>query len=57
MSKTFIPEGYENRLGSYDTQAAISILRRRFEKNLSAALNLKRVSAPLFVAKNDLHTL
>jgi len=49
MSKTFIPEGYENRLGSYDTQAAISILRRRFEKNLSAALNLKRVSAPLFV--------
>jgi aspartate--ammonia ligase len=36
-------------LGAYDTQAAISILRRRFEKNLCVALNLKRVSAPLFV--------
>ena len=49
MSNTKIPEGYVNRLGSYDTQAAISVLRHRFEKNLCAALNLKRVSAPLFV--------
>ena len=49
MSKTIIPEGYVNRLGAYDTQAAIGVLRRRFEKNLSANLNLKRVSAPLFV--------
>ncbi len=49
MSKSFVPEGYENRLGPYDTQAAIGILRRRFEKNLAVALNLKRVSAPLFV--------
>ncbi|MBR2615181.1 MAG: aspartate--ammonia ligase [Clostridia bacterium] len=52
MSKSFVPKGYVNRLGPYDTQAAISILRRRFEKNLSAALNLKRVSAPLFVDPN-----
>ena len=49
MSKSFVPSGYVNRLGPYDTQAAISILRRRFEKNLASALNLKRVSAPLFV--------
>ncbi len=49
MSKSFVPAGYVNRLGPYDTQAAISILRRRFEKNLASALNLKRVSAPLFV--------
>ncbi len=49
MSKTMIPEGYQTRLGAYDTQAAIGVLRRRFEKNLCDALNLKRVSAPLFV--------
>ncbi|MBQ4036863.1 MAG: aspartate--ammonia ligase [Clostridia bacterium] len=49
MSKTFIPQGYKSVLGEYDTQAAIGILRRRFEKNLCVALNLKRVSAPLFV--------
>ena len=49
MSKSFVPAGYVNRLGPYDTQAAISILRRRFEKNLASTLNLKRVSAPLFV--------
>ena len=49
MSKTFIPQGYSSRLGAYDTQAAIDILRRRFERNLCAALSLKRVSAPLFV--------
>ncbi|MBR4940590.1 MAG: aspartate--ammonia ligase, partial [Clostridia bacterium] len=49
MSNTRIPEGYQNRLGSYDTQAAIGLLRRRFEKNLCVALNLKRASAPLFV--------
>ncbi len=52
MSKSFVPEGYVNRLGAYDTQAAISVLRRRFEKNLASALNLKRVSAPLFVDPN-----
>ncbi|MBR2634289.1 MAG: aspartate--ammonia ligase [Clostridia bacterium] len=49
MSKSFVPKGYQTRLGPYDTQAAIGILRRRFEKNLSVNLNLKRVSAPLFV--------
>ncbi len=49
MSKTVIPAGYTPRLGSYDTQAAIGTLRSEFQQNLGQALNLKRVSAPLFV--------
>lgn len=44
-----IPEGYRSPLGIYDTQLAIGLLHRLFEDNLAAALNLSRVSAPLFV--------
>ncbi len=44
-----IPEGYKSILGAYDTQKAIGLLKRLFEDNLSAALDLHRVSAPLFV--------
>ncbi len=47
--KTFIPEGYRSLLSIYDTQMAIGLLHRLFEDNLSGALNLARVSAPLFV--------
>ena len=47
--KTVIPEGYRSILSIYDTQKAISLLKRLFEDNLGAKLNLYRVSAPLFV--------
>ena len=47
--KTWIPEGYKSLLSIYDTQKAISLLKRLFEDQLGAALNLYRVSAPLFV--------
>ncbi len=49
MSKTFIPKGYKSSLGLYDTQSAIGHIKRSFEDKLCVALNLKRVSAPLFV--------
>ncbi len=49
MSKTIIPEGYQPKLNLYETQTAIGSLKRTFEDNIKAALNLKRVSAPLFV--------
>lgn len=52
MSKTMIPEGYKTSLGLYETQAAIGQLKRTFEDTLANALNLKRVSAPLFVDPN-----
>ena len=49
MSKVIVPQGYQPALGMYDTQTAISMLKRTFEEKLCLALNLKRVSAPLFV--------
>ena len=49
MAATFIPEGYAPCLNLYDTQKAISLLKRLFEDNLGGALHLRRVSAPLFV--------
>ena len=49
MSKLIVPEGYKSVLSLYETQTAIGGIKRLFEDNLSRALNLKRVSAPLFV--------
>ncbi len=49
MSKVIIPKHYKPVLGMYDTQTAIGLLKRTFEERLCLALNLKRVSAPLFV--------
>ena len=48
-SKTYIPEHYAPLLNLYDTQKAISLLRRVFEDTLCGNLHLRRVSAPLFV--------
>lgn len=49
MSKLVVTKGYRSILSVYETQTAIGGLKRTFEDNLSRALNLKRVSAPLFV--------
>ncbi len=49
MSKVTVPKNYKALLGMYDTQTAIGLLKRTFEERLCLALNLKRVSAPLFV--------
>lgn len=49
MNHTVIPAGYEPTLSLYETQAAISLIKRTFQDHLAQALNLKRVSAPLFV--------
>ena len=49
MPRTVIPAGYAPTLNLYDTQKAIGLLKRIFEDTLAGALNLRRVSAPLFV--------
>lgn len=49
MSKLVLPEAYRPILSLYETQIAIGAIHRIFEDRLSRALNLKRVSAPLFV--------
>ena len=46
---SMIPVGYKPILDLYQTQSAISLLKRVFQSLLGEALNLKRVSAPLFV--------
>ena len=52
MSKLIIPEGYTPPLPHYELQRAIAFIKDSFQTNLSNALNLRRVSAPLFV-KDD----
>ena len=49
MSHLTIPEGYTPVLNLYDTQKAIGLTKRLFEDMLCGALNLRRVSAPLFL--------
>ena len=49
MASSFIPEGYAPHLSLYETQSAISLIKRVFQDALARTLNLKRVSAPLFV--------
>ena len=47
--ETRIPTGYSSKLGLYETQSAITLIKSTFQDALAAVLNLKRVSAPLFV--------
>ena len=48
-----IPAGYRPVLDAYDTQRAIAYIKQTFQEEFSAALNLKRVSAPLFVTRES----
>ncbi len=49
MSTITIPEGYHSILGVKQTQIAIKQVKDFFQRELSTQLNLKRVTAPLFV--------
>ena len=49
MSRITIPQGYRPPLSGYEMQRAIEFIKRIFPQELSCALNLRRVSAPLFV--------
>ena len=53
MSKVFIPQGYRAPLSVYELQRAIEFIKSNFQTNLSNALNLRRVSAPLFVEESS----
>jgi aspartate--ammonia ligase len=46
-----LPKGYSSLLNIRETEVAIKKVKDYFEKRLSEALNLTRVSAPLFVEK------
>ena len=48
-----IPTSYKPKLSVYETQKAIDYIKRTFQMNLAIELNLRRVSAPLFVRENS----
>ena len=52
MSRHICPEGYTSALDLRTTQQAIKTLKDCFQQQIGAALNLTRVSAPLFVRKD-----
>ncbi len=51
MKRSYIPKGYVAALDAYDTQRAIAFIKHTFEAEFSSIMNLKRVSAPLFVTE------
>ncbi len=53
MSRITIPKNYRPVLNEYDTQRAIAYIKDTFQQEFSSALNLKRVSAPLFVTEDS----
>ena len=53
MNKVIVPEGYRPVLGSYDLQRAIALTKDIFQGEFTQNLQLKRVSAPLFVSSSS----
>ncbi len=53
MNKVYVPEGYFPPLDEYNTQKAIAYIKQTFQEEFASALNLKRVSAPLFVTEDS----
>ena len=51
MNSLYVPEGYSPKLDVYDTQKAISFIKKTFQDRFANTLHLKRVSAPLFVTE------
>lgn len=51
--KLIIPENYDPVLDLRETQEAIKYIRDTFQKEIGRALQLSRISAPLFVEKNS----
>ncbi len=49
MSKLIIPEGYHSILDPVETQRAIKKIKDYFQQELAYGLQLRRVSAPIFV--------
>jgi len=53
MNKVIIPDGYKPVLNSYDLQRAIALTKDIFQGEFTQNLQLKRVSAPLFVSSTS----
>ena len=53
MSTLVFPRDYKSSLSQRDTQRAIKIIKDTFQKKLSEALNLDRITAPLMVTRES----
>lgn len=53
MRELKLKEGYRPALSLRETERAIKLVKDGFERRLAAALNLERVSAPLFVSRES----
>lgn len=53
MQNLIIPDGYKSSLDVIKTQKAIKEIKDFFQNSLAYALNLSRVSAPLFVKRSS----
>ena len=51
MVPLHLPSGYQSNLDVRETERAIKVLKDYFEDHLAKALNLTRVTAPLFVSQ------
>ena len=51
MSKLIKPEGYKQLLTPAQTEQGIKLIKDFFQANLSTALRLRRITAPLFVQR------
>ena len=49
MNHVEIPAGYRTNMSRYETQKYIGLIKRLFQDVFSGAMNLRRVSSPLFV--------
>ena len=53
MNKVIVPKGYRPPLNSYELQLAIALCKDIFQGEFTQNLQLKRVSAPLFVKSSS----
>ena len=53
MDRLIYPDGYESKLSLKETQRAIKTTKDLFQSNLSKALNLDRVTAPVIVTSGS----
>ncbi len=53
MENLYLPKNYHAKLDPRETQRGIKIIKDNFERYLAVALNLQRVSAPMYVQNNS----
>ena len=51
MSYLIIPKRYQSLMSVQQTEQGIKLIKEFFQQNLSTGLQLRRVTAPLFVLK------